>query len=108
LLAPTHSNRWYTCSRGIGDKMFAIIIQPQDTTRTDLPRPGYQIHFKKTGAIDLRAPLFVPVTDVQDSVVQNSKIITSCPRCSQKCRGTVFDHIEITCPECGQQWKQWT
>ncbi len=108
LLAPTHSNRWYTANRGIGDKLFAITIQPQDYTRTDLPRPGYHIHFKKTGAIDLRAPLFVPVTDVEEPVVQNGKIITACPRCSQKCRGTVFDHIEITCPTCGQHWKQWT
>jgi hypothetical protein len=108
LLASTHSNRWYTSSHGIGDKLFAILIDPQDATRTDLPRPGYQIHFKKTSAFDLRAPLFVPLTDVEEPVVQNNKIITSCPRCAQKCRGTMFDHIEITCPVCHQHWKQWT
>jgi hypothetical protein len=108
LLAPTHSNRWYTSSRGVGDKLFAIIIPTQDATRTDLPRPGYLIHFKKTGAFDLRAPLFVPLTDVEEPTLQNNKIIARCPRCSQKCRGTVFDHIEITCPACQQHWKQWT
>lgn len=108
LLAPTHSNRWYTSSHGIGDKLFGICIHPQDATRADLPRPGYQIHFKKTAHLDLRAPLFVPLNDVEEPVMQNNKIITSCPRCSQKCRGTVFDHIEITCPVCQQHWKQWT
>ena len=108
LLAPTHSNRWYTSSHGVGDKLFAILIQPQDATRTDLPRPGYHIHFKKTWAFDLRAPLFLPLAEVEEPLIQNNKIITSCPRCAQKCRGTAFDHLEITCPACQQHWKQWT
>jgi len=108
LLAPTHSNRWYTSSHGVGDKLFAILIQPQDATRTDLPRPGYHIHFKKSWAFDLRAPLFLPLAEVEEPLIQNNKIITSCPRCAQKCRGTAFDHLEITCPACQQHWKQWT
>ena len=108
LLAPTHSQRWYRASQGLGDKLRGIFIAEGDFTRTDLPQPSYHIHFKQTQQFDLRAPLWVPADTVETQQVQHNKVIVSCPRCGQKCRCAMHPHIEITCPSCQQHWRQRT
>lgn len=108
LLAPTHSQRWYRASQGLGDKLRGIFIAEADFTRTDLPQPSYHIHFKQTQQFDLRAPLWVPADAVETQQVQHNKVIVSCPRCGQKCRCAMHPHIEITCPSCQQHWRQRT
>lgn len=108
LLSPTHSRHWYQSTNGIGDKLSDIFIASKDVSRTDLPKPGYQVHFKHSFAFDLRAPLFLPAPEVEQPQMQQDKMIVSCPRCQQKCRCTVYPHIEVTCPTCQQHWQQWT
>ena len=51
------SKVWYRSTAGIGDKLRDVYVPDGDFTRTDLPRPGYQLHFKKSGIYDLRAPI---------------------------------------------------
>jgi hypothetical protein len=108
LLSPTHSQRWYQGSQGMGDKLFDIFISNKDFLRTDLPLPGFHIHFKHSFRFDLRAPLFMDPSEVELALPKDGKVITSCPRCGQKCRGPAFDHMDITCPSCHQHWQQHT
>jgi hypothetical protein len=108
LLAPTHSNSWYRSKNGVGDKLYDIHIQDADLTRTDLPRPGVQLHFKKTQVFDLRAPFFIDTSLIETPQIHQQKVIASCPKCQQKCRGPLFEHLEIKCPSCQQVWKQRT
>ena len=107
-LGCSHSKRWYRAREGIGDKRHGIFIAYGDFTKTDLPRPGYQIHFKKTKLYDLRAPFFVEGKDVEQPLIQHDKITASCPQCGQKCRGKLFAFIEIKCPTCSTVWQQKT
>lgn len=108
LLSPTHSQHWYQGHQGIGDKLSDIFIPTKDFSRIDLPLPGFQIHFKQSLCYDLRAPFFIAPSDVELALPKDGKVITACPRCGQKCRGPAFDHMDITCPHCHQQWQQHT
>lgn len=102
------AHAWYRSVAGMGDKLSDVYVQDGDFTRTDLPRPGYQLHFKKSGAYDLRAPMFLEAADVESPLVNQGKVIVSCPQCHQKCRVTHFSHIEVSCPTCQQKWQQRT
>ena len=108
LLKGLNSSSWYRSTSGIGDKLHDVFVGEGDFTRTDLPRPGYQLHFKKSGRYDIRAPMFIGASDVEVPVVNQGKVIVSCPRCHQKCRVTLFAHIEVSCPACKQAWTQRT
>lgn len=108
LLKAMRSSAWYRSASGIGDKLSDVYIQEGDFTRADLPRPGYQIHFKKSGLYDIRAPSFLEPSEVEAPVVSQGKVIVSCPTCGQKCRGPLFSHIEVVCPTCKQKWLQRT
>lgn len=99
---------WFRSQSGIGDKLSHVWIHDGDFTRTDLPHPGFQIHFRKTGAYDIRAPIFVNSTEVETPLANQGKVIVSCPKCGQKCRGPLFAQIEVTCPTCRQTWIQQT
>jgi hypothetical protein len=102
------SGAWYKSVTGLGDKLSTAYVQDGDYTRTDLPRPGYQVHFKKTGLFDLRVPMFLDLSEVEAPVINQGKVIVSCPKCRQKCRGPLFAHIEVACPSCQQKWSQRT
>ncbi len=108
LLAPTYSNAWYKTSTGLGDKLHPIAIADADITKTGLPRPGYQVHFRHSNMFDLRAPTFIETDQVETPLIRDAKVIVSCPTCKQKCRGNLFKQIEITCPGCKTTWKQFT
>ena len=108
LLEGLNASSWYRSASGIGDKLHDVFVGEGDFTRTDLPRPGYQLHFKKSGAYDLRAPMFLEAADVESPLVNQGKVIVSCPQCHQKCRVTHFSHIEVSCPTCQQKWQQRT
>jgi len=108
VLQPTHSSHWYKSASGVGDKLWDVFISEGDYTKTDLPRPGYSLHFKKSHQYDLRAPLFVSAAQVEVPVADHGKVVMSCPRCGQKCRGPVFAYLEVKCPKCAQVWQQRT
>jgi hypothetical protein len=108
LLDEMRSKAWYRSTTGLGDKLSDSFVQDGDFTRTDLPRPGYQVHFKKTGLYDIRAPIFLDHAEVESPVISQGKVIVSCPKCQQKCRGPLFAHIEVACPTCKQKWSQRT
>ena len=103
-----HSKSWYRSSNGVGDKLNDVFIHDSDFTKTDLPKPGYQVHYKKSFQYDLRAPIFVDLTWVEAPVTSDGKVIMSCPSCGQKCRGPVFAQLEVRCPRCKQVWTQRT
>lgn len=105
MLAPLSSQKWFKASSGLGDKLSNIFIAEGDYTRVDLPTPGIQVHFKKTQAFDLRAPLFIHPDWVEQPVVAQGKVTASCPKCGQKCRGPAFAFLEITCPTCRTVWQ---
>ena len=108
LFKAMRSSAWYKSVAGLGDKLSTAYVQDGDYTRTDLPRPGYQVHFKKTGLYDLRVPMFLDPSEVEAPVTNQGKVIVSCPSCHQKCRGPLFAHIEVVCPTCKQKWLQRT
>ncbi|MEY2677542.1 MAG: hypothetical protein RLZ00_234 [Pseudomonadota bacterium] len=108
LFKAMRSSAWYKSVGGLGDKLSTAYVQEGDYTRTDLPKPGYLVHFKKTGMYDLRVPMFLDPAEVEVPVIQQSKVIVSCPKCHQKCRGPLFEHIEVSCPTCQQKWSQRT
>lgn len=108
LFKQMRSKSWYRSASGVGDKLSDAYVQDGDFTRTDLPRPGYQVHFKKSGMYDLRIPMFLEPAEVEVPVIQQNKVIVSCPKCQQKCRGPLFAHIEVSCPICQQKWSQRT
>lgn len=108
LFNAMRSGAWYKSAGGLGDKLSTAHVQDGDYTRTDLPKPGYQVHFKKTGMYDLRVPMFLDMAEVEVPVIQQNKVIVSCPKCGQKCRGPLFAHIEVSCPTCQQKWSQRT
>ena len=108
LFKQLHSQAWFRSQTGIGDKLSNVFISEGDFTRTDLPRPGFQIHFKKSGLYDIRAPIFLDITEVETPSVNQGKVIVSCPQCGQKCRGPLFVEIEVTCPTCKRRWIQKT
>lgn len=106
LLKPTSSSAWYQSETGIGDKLNNIFIDGADLSKVELPLPGFQITFGHTHQYDLRAPNFISRDHIEKPVIQNDKVIISCPVCSQRCRGQLFKHIEMTCPKCRQTWSQ--
>jgi hypothetical protein len=108
LLVPTYSTAWYKTASAMGDKLQPILIADSDVTKTGLPRPGYQVHFRNTNQFDLRAPTFIEMDQVETPVIRDAKVIVSCPTCRQKCRGNLFKQIEVTCPSCKTTWKQFT
>ena len=108
LLIPTYSKSWYKTSSGLGDKLHPILLADADVTKTGLPRPGYQVHFRHSNQFDLRAPTFIEMDQVETPLIREAKVIVSCPTCKQKCRGTLFKQIEVTCPNCKTTWKQFT
>ena len=108
LLAPTYSKAWYKTSTGLGDKLHPLFLSDADVTKTSLPRPGYQVHFRNSNQFDLRAPMFIEMDQVETPLIRDAKVIVSCPKCAQKCRGNLFKHIEMTCPTCKTSWKQFT
>ena len=108
LLAPTYSNAWFKTTTGLGDKLHPLLISDADVTKTGLPRPGYLVHFKSSRQFDLRAPTFIEMDLVETPVIRDAKVIVTCPKCSQKCRGNLFKQIEMTCPTCKTTWKQFT
>jgi hypothetical protein len=108
LFKEQSSRAWYRSTTGLGDKLRDVYVEDGDFTRTDLPRPGYQFHFKKSGIYDIRAPMFIDAADVESPLVNQGKVIVSCPKCLQKCRVTLFAHIEVSCPTCKQTWSQRT
>jgi hypothetical protein len=108
LIKELRSSAWYKSAVGLGDKLSTAYVQDGDYTRTDLPRPGYQVHFKKTGLFDLRVPMFLDHSEVEAPVINQGKVIVSCPKCRQKCRGPLFAHIEVACPSCQHKWSQRT
>ena len=105
MLSPMFSHNWFKASGGLGDKRSNIFVAEGDYTRVDLPTPGIQVHFKKTQAYDLRAPLFIHPDWVEEPSVANGKVTASCPECGQKCRGPAFAFLEITCPKCRTVWQ---
>jgi hypothetical protein len=108
LLAPTYSKAWYKTTTGLGDKLHPLLLSDADVTKTSLPRPGYQVHFRNSNHIDLRAPMFIEMDQVETPLIRDAKVIVSCPKCAQKCRGNLFKHIEMTCPTCKTSWTQFT
>ena len=108
LFKELRSSAWYKSGAGLGDKLSTAYVQDGDDTRTDLPRPGFQVHLKKTGQFDLRVPMFLDPAEVEVPVINQGKVIVSCPKCQQKCRGPLFVHIEVACPICKQKWSQRT
>jgi hypothetical protein len=108
LFKQLRSSAWYKSATELGDKLSTAYVQDGDYTRTDLPRPGYQVHFKKSGLFDLRVPMFLDQAEVEVPVINQGKVIVSCPKCHQKCRGPLFAHIEVACPTCQQKWSQRT
>jgi hypothetical protein len=108
LFKQMRSKAWYRSTAGLGDKLSDAYVHDGDFTRTDLPSPGYQVHFKKTSLYDIRVPMFLDHADVEVPVVNQGKVIVACPQCSQKCRGPLFAHIEVVCPSCKKKWLQRT
>lgn len=108
LLKGLRPHAWFRSQSGIGDKLSDVLIHDGDFTKTDLPHPGFQIHFRKSGLYDIRAPIFLEATEVEVPLINQGKVIVSCPKCGQKCRGPLFSNIEVTCPTCKQMWKQQT
>ena len=105
LMTPLYSHHWFKTPQGMGDKLSNIYIAEGDFTKVDLPTPGIQVHFKKSQAYDLRAPLFMQVDWLEEPVVAQGKVTASCPTCGQKCRGPAFRFLEITCPNCRTVWQ---
>jgi hypothetical protein len=108
LLAPSCSKAWYKTATGLGDKLNPLWITDADITKTSLPRPGYQVHFRSTKLFDLRVPAFIEMGQVEAPLIRDAKVIVSCPKCGQKCRGNLFKQIEVTCPNCKTKWTQFT
>ena len=108
LLNPTYSKAWYKTSTGLGDKLHPLVLSDDDVTKTSFPRPGYQVHFRSTNRFDLRVPTFIEMDQVEKPMIQDTKVIVSCPNCRQKCRGNLFKQIEVACPSCKTTWKQFT
>ena len=108
LFNDLRSRAWFRSQSGIGDKLSNVFIADGDFTRTDLPHPGFQIHFRKSGMYDLRSPVLLDATEVEVPLINQGKVIVSCPKCGQKCRGPLFAQIEVTCPKCKQLWRQQT
>jgi hypothetical protein len=108
LLKSLRPHAWFRSQSGIGDKLSQLFISDGDFTRTDLPHPGFQIHFRKSGVYDIRAPIFLEATEVEVPQISPGKVIVSCPQCGQKCRGPLFASIEVTCPTCKRMWRQQT
>ena len=106
LIKPSYSGAWYQTEQGIGDKLTNIFIKNGDLSKVGLPLPGYQITFSETYQYDLRAPHFISEEQIEKPIVQDGKVIISCPKCRQRCRGAKFEHIEMTCPKCSQKWTQ--
>jgi len=106
LIKPSYSGAWYQTENGIGDKMSSIFICTGDLSKVGLPLPGYQITFGETHQYDLRAPHFISAEQIEKPVIQDNKVIISCPKCTQRCRGAKLAHIEMTCPKCSQKWSQ--
>jgi hypothetical protein len=106
LLKQSYSNAWYQSEHGIGDKISGIYIVTEDLSKVELPLPGYQITFAHSYQYDLRAPTFITRDKIEKPVIQNDKVIVSCPYCKQKCRGQLFSHLEMTCPKCAGKWAQ--
>ena len=106
LLRPPNSDHWYAGENIIGDKLNNIIVQKGDFARVGLPRPAYQISFKASQMYDLRAPITLTDAELETPQITGDKAIVSCPKCSQKCRISVFKRMEITCPKCKQVWTQ--
>ncbi len=106
LIKPSYSGAWYQTDEGIGDKLSNIFIKTGDLSKVGLPMPGYQITFGETYQYDLRAPQFINSELIEKPVIQDNKVIISCPKCKQRCRGTKFAHMEMTCPKCSQKWTQ--
>ena len=105
LLEPVASDHWYRSSSGLGDKLSPVFVSEGDYTKIDLPTPGIQIHFKKSQAYDLRAPLFLQTHWIEEPVLAAGKVTASCPVCGQKCRGPAYRFLEITCPSCRTVWQ---
>lgn len=108
LFKALRSPAWYRSQSGLGDKLSNVFIADGDFTRTDLPHPGFQIHFRKSGLYDIRAPIFLEATEVETPWVAQGKVTVACPQCGQKCRGPLFAQIEVTCPKCQKTWRQQT
>ncbi len=108
LFQQMRSSAWYRSSAGLGDKLSDVYVHEGDFIRTDLPSPGYQVHFRKTGLYDIRVPMFLDHAEVEVPVVTQGKVIVTCPQCHQKCRGPLFAHIEVVCPACKKKWVQRT
>lgn len=106
LLKPSHSMFWYQTDLGIGDKLSNIFIENGDLVKVELPLPGYQITFNKTLQYDLRAPNFLSREHIELPQKSDGKVIISCPKCGQRCRGKMFSQLEMTCPKCAQTWTQ--
>jgi hypothetical protein len=106
LLKPSHSSSWYQTEEGIGDKLNPIFIANSDLLRVELPLPGYQITFQKSYLYDLRAPNFISRDQIEIPTKSDGRVIISCPKCGQKCRGKIFSLLEMTCPKCQQAWVQ--
>jgi len=106
LLEPTHSSSWYQSELGIGDKLTNIFISNLDLVKVELPLPGYQITFQHSLQYDLRAPNFISRDLIETPSKKDGKVIISCPSCTQRCRGKLFTHLEMTCPKCSQTWTQ--
>jgi hypothetical protein len=108
LLKGLRPHAWYRTQSGIGDKLSDVFILDGDFIRTDLPHPGFQIHFRKSGMYDIRAPIFLETSEVETPLINQGKVIVSCPQCGQKCRGALYSNIEVTCPKCSKKWTQKT
>lgn len=106
LISPPNSRHWYVAENHIGDKLFPLTVMAGDFARVDLPRPAYQVTFKRSQQYDLRVPISFTDLSVERPKVSQGKAIVSCPSCAQKCRVAVYTRMEIKCPTCQQVWTQ--
>jgi hypothetical protein len=103
---PSHERHWYKSELGIGDKRSSDFFLFEDADKLLAPKASYAIHFKKSQRYNLKLPFFVFEEDIESSLAQNGKLVTTCPFCAQKCRVSLFDVMEIKCPKCQSTWTQ--
>jgi hypothetical protein len=97
---------WYLSQVGVGNKLTHDFFEFEDADRLATPASGYALHFKKSNQNNLKLPFFLLDTEIEMPAVADGKMVTLCPHCQQKCRVSLFEKMQITCPKCQSTWMQ--
>jgi hypothetical protein len=104
---PNPLRAWYLSQLGVADKLSDDFFEFEDADRLAAPASGYGLHFKKSNRYNLKLPFSLLDTEIETPVQSNGKMVTSCPHCHQKCRVSLFENMQISCPKCQSTWLQY-